>query len=221
MNTELTQILVGRQPIFGPQVDLYAYELLYRDSQENRANVIDGDMATARTMLNTFLEIGLDQVVGSHLAFLNLTRGFILENYCEELPKDRVVLEILEDIEPEPQVLEALSRLSGAGYVIALDDFSFRDSLRPFLEMAHIVKLDVLAHDREGLEQQVEWLRPYAVKLLAEKVETAEDFTFCKNLSFEYFQGYFFCRPTIIQGKSIPSNRQATSACQLAAEGIA
>lgn len=202
-------IILGRQAIFDPQVQLYAYELLYRDNQENRAIIVDEDAATARTMLNAILEIGLDQVVGSHRAFLNLTRRFILENFCQELPKERVVLEILETIEPDPQIVQVLSQLSGQGYLIALDDFWYQEPLRPILEIANIVKVDVLAHDREAISRQVDMLRPHGVKLLAEKVETFEDFELCKQLGFEYFQGFFFCKPKLIHGQCIPPNQAA------------
>ncbi|MFB3062136.1 MAG: EAL and HDOD domain-containing protein [Candidatus Binatia bacterium] len=209
LSTASDQVLLGRQPIFGAQLDLYAYELLYRNSQENQATITDEDLASARTMISAFLEIGLDQVVGSHKAFLNLPRLFIVENYCQELPKDRVVLEILENVNPDPRTVQVLSQLSAQGYTIALDDFVYRDSLRAFLEIAHIVKLDVLSHDRETLKNHVALLQPYKVKLIAEKVETREDFEFCKGLGFDYFQGFFFCKPNIIQGHRVPANQRA------------
>ena len=209
VETHLLDVMVGRQAIFGSRMELFAYELLYRNSLENEASFVNGNAVTARVLLNTFLEIGLDQVVGSHSAFLNVTRQFILDHYCHELPKDRVVIEILEDIEAEPEIVKILSDLSGKGYKIALDDFVFRDSLRPFLELADFIKIDVQAKGHQSLEQQVEQLRQYPVKLLAEKVETWDDFSLCKQLGFEYFQGYFFCRPTIVQGKGIPANQFA------------
>lgn len=207
--TGLENVLIGRQAILGPQVELYGYELLYRNSEDNRANFLDGDAATARTMLNAYLEIGLDNIVGSHPAFFNITERFLLEGFCQELPKERVVLEILEQIKPNPRVSEVLSGLSSQGYTIALDDFVYHDSLLPFLEMAHIVKIDIMAHDRETLKTQVERLRPFEVKILAEKVETRQDFEFCKSLGFDFFQGFFFSKPNLVQGRHIPANQIA------------
>ncbi|MEC4674400.1 MAG: HDOD domain-containing protein, partial [Nitrospirota bacterium] len=186
------------------------YELLYRGSPTaNEATFSDGDAVTARVMLNTFLEIGFDQMVGPHLAFINLTIKFLRDNLCDDLPKDRVVLEVLEDIPMDNDVLEAMKRLSAQGYTLALDDFSYEEHLRPMVELAQIIKLDVMALGREKLQDHVSQLRNFKVKLLAEKVETQEEFELCKTLGFDYFQGYFFCRPKIVEGRRIPPNQIA------------
>ena len=200
--------LIGRQPIYGSDVKTFAYELLYRGGQSNQATFLDGDSATANVMLNTFLEMGLGQIVGdSHKVFINITRSILLQKLCHALPADRVVLEILEDIEPDPPILEALTELSEQGYTIALDDFVFHESLRPLVELADLIKVDVLALPKETLKEHVRILRQYPVKLLAEKVESHEDFEFCQSLGFDYFQGYFFCKPKIVEGRRIPANR--------------
>lgn len=200
---------VGRQPIYGRSIDVFAYELLFRNNEINRASFTDGDAATAQVMLNTFVEIGLDNIVDHHLAFINLTRDFVLGNYCVALPKDRVVLEVLENMGVDQELMEALQRLSKLGYRIALDDFVYHESLKPLVELADIIKVDVLELDRETVAQHVKILRQYPVKLLAEKVETYEEFEFCRDLGFDYFQGYFFCKPNIISAKPMPANRMA------------
>lgn len=201
--------LVGRQPIYGRNVDVFGYELLFRNSAINTASFEDGDAATAQVMLNTFIEIGLDQIVDQHLAFINLTRDFVLGNYCVALPKERVVLEVIENLQVDQELIDALRRLSQQGYRIALDDFVYHESLTPLVELADIIKVDVLELDRKTIEAHVGLLRQYPVKLLAEKVETHEDFEFCRDLGFDYFQGYFFCKPNIIAGKPMPANRMA------------
>jgi EAL and modified HD-GYP domain-containing signal transduction protein len=203
---------VGRQPIYGRSIDVFAYELLFRNDEVNRASFIDGNAATAQVMLNTFVEIGLDHIVDHHLAFINLTRDFVLGNYCIALPKDRVVLEVLENMGVDQELIDALNRLSGLGYRIALDDFVYHESLKPLVELADIIKVDVLALDRKTVAEHVEILRQYPVKLLAEKVETHEEFEFCRDLGFDYFQGYFFCKPKIISAKPMPANRMAVLA---------
>jgi c-di-GMP phosphodiesterase len=104
-------------------------------------------------------------------------------------------------------LLAALRNLSAQGYTIALDDFFYQEHLRPLVELADIIKIDVLASDRTAVAEQVELLRHYDVQLLAEKVETQEDFTYYKALGFEYFQGYFFCRPDVVKGQRSPTNR--------------
>ncbi len=200
---------MGRQPILGPNLNTIGYEVLYRNCEVGEAIFTDESVATATVLLNTYLDIGLEHVVGSHLAFLNIPKQFLLERYCEALPKDRVVLEILEHIEPIPEILEALHSLSKQGYTIALDDFVYNDRLKPFLEMADIVKVDVLGKSKEQLQQELAPLQNSRFRLLAEKVETREMYELCKTLGFFYFQGYFFFRPDIIHGRAIPSNRVA------------
>ena len=202
-------VFVGRQPILGPNLKTIGYEVLYRNCEVDSANFSNEDVATAHVLLNTYLDIGLEHVVGSHLAFLNIPKQFLLENHCEALPKNRVVLEILENIDPSPRVLEAIASLSQQGYTIALDDFVFHDRFRPFLELAHIVKIDVLGKSEEQLERVARQLRDYRVRLLAEKVETRETYETCKQTGFFYFQGFFFYRPDIVRGRQIPGNRAA------------
>ncbi len=204
-----TTALVGRQPIYGTEVDVFAYELLYRGGDSNQANFLDGDAATASVMMNTMLEIGLEQIVGNRLAFINMTSNLILGQLCQTLPKEQVVLEVLENVEPTDEIIEVLTDLSKQGYTIALDDFIYHDSLQPLVEIANIVKVDVMALSHEEIQEHVLWLRQYPIKLLAEKVETHEDFEFCRGLGFDYFQGYFFCKPNVVSGAKVPANRVA------------
>ena len=210
MNSAIAQygdVFVGRQPILDPNLKTIGYEVLYRNCELGQAIFTDEAMATARVLLNTYLDIGLEHVVGSHLAFLNIPKQFILERYCEALPKNRVVLEILENVEPTPEVIEALTSLAQQGYTIALDDFVYEECLKPFLKLADIVKVDVLGKSEEQLHREVSQLRDSRVRLLAEKVESREMYDTCKKLGFYYFQGYFFFRPDIIRGREIPANR--------------
>jgi EAL and modified HD-GYP domain-containing signal transduction protein len=202
-------VFVGRQPILGPNLKTIGYEVLYRNCEVDSATFPDEGIATAHVLLNTYLDIGLEHVVGSHLAFLNIPKQFLLEKYCEALPKNRVVLEILENVEPSPQVIEAVASLSQQGYTIALDDFVFHDRFRPFLELADIVKIDVLGKSEEQLQQEARQLRDYRVRLLAEKVESREVYETCKQIGFFYFQGFFFYHPDIVRGREIPGNRGA------------
>jgi EAL and modified HD-GYP domain-containing signal transduction protein len=212
MNATLTHygdVFVGRQPILGPNLKTIGYEVLYRNCEVDSASFSDEEVATAHVLLNTYLDIGLEYVVGSHLAFLNIPTQFLLEKYCEVLPKNRVVLEILENVEPTPQVIEIVASLSQQGYTIALDDFVFHDRFRPLLELADIVKIDVLGKSEEQLQREVRKLREYRMRLLAEKVESREVYEICKKIGFFYFQGFFFYRPDLVRGREIPGNRGA------------
>ena len=202
-------VLVGRQAIFDRQMEVFGYELLYRDGTGNSANVIDGDEATARVVVNTFLDLGIDQIAGTAQAFLNLTANFFLSRQYEVLPSKNVVLEVLETIEPTPSVLEALIQAKQGGYKMALDDFVLKESHRALLDHVDYVKVDVLAFTNAELHEQVAMLKAYPVRLLAEKVEDREMYAQCVALGFEYFQGYFFCKPQILKGVSLSGNRMA------------
>ncbi len=202
-------VLVGRQAIFDRQREVFGYELLYRDSQTNKAQVVDGDEATARVMVNTFLELGIDHIAGGAQAFINLTGEFFLSRNYEVLPTKNVVLEVLETIEPTPIVMQALTQARQNGYKIALDDFVVRDSHRGLLEIADIVKVDILALTSPQLLEQTKILQQYPIRLLAEKVEDENVFKCCYELGFEYFQGFFFCKPQIMEGVKLSGNRMA------------
>ena len=206
----MEKVFVGRQPIYRDGVDVFAYELLSRDSELNRAAFTDGDRATARVLLNTFLDIGLEQVVGPHLAFVNVTRNFLLTDYCTSLPKEKIVFEIACDAGFDNDFLDGLTRLSKSGYSIALDNCVYSAEVEPLIERVNVVKLDVQALGHDGIAQQAHELRRYRAKLLAQKVETHEDYAFCRKLGFDYYQGYFFCKPQIVSETKIPFNRLST-----------
>lgn len=205
----MSEIFVGRQPIYDRKQVVYAYELLFRSAQHNAANVVDGDKATSDVIVNTFMEMGLDNIVGNRLAFINLTRTFFVDETTISLPRDRVVLELLEDIEADEEVVAGVTRLSQQGYSIALDDFIYHESLQPLVELADIIKIDIMALEPDEIREHVTQLRKHPVRLLAEKVETREEFDFCMALGFDYFQGYFFAQPKIIRGQRLPNNRLA------------
>jgi EAL and modified HD-GYP domain-containing signal transduction protein len=203
------QIFIGRQPIFDRDLQVYGYELLFRDGQVDAAAIVDGDRATAQTLVNGIMDFGLEQVVGDKLAFVNLTRNFLLDQ--ERLPamQKRLVLEVLEDIRPDPEILTALRQLAERGYTIALDDFTCREELLPLVGSARILKLELPQIGIDALPGHVQRLRPYGLRLLAEKVETHEEFELCKSLGIDYFQGYFLSRPVTLARKRLPANKLA------------
>ena len=194
----MDRVLVSRQPIYGADMAVFGYELLFRDSEIDRASFSDGDQATAEVILNTFMDIGLEQVVGQDLAFINFGRNLIMANYCESLPRERVVFELLENIEPDESLLKRLRQLKNAGYRIALDDFVCADPFYRLLETVQFVKLDVLANDQQTIERSVATLKKFPLQLIAEKVETREQLRLCQDLGFDYFQGYYFAMPVVL-----------------------
>ncbi|MDH5600329.1 MAG: HDOD domain-containing protein [Gammaproteobacteria bacterium] len=208
----MDDIYIGRQPIYDANLHVVAYELLFRSGKvSNEANVINGDHATTNVIINAITEIGMDQLVGPHQAFINLTRNHIIQMADRPLPelKDRLVLEILEDIKAEKDIVEAVTKLAGDGFTLALDDFIYDQSLQPLIDISKIIKIDLMALSVNELEEHVKKLTDGKHKLLAEKVETQEEYDRCKALGFDYYQGYFFSKPQIIKGQSLPANKLA------------
>ncbi|MEJ2344107.1 MAG: HDOD domain-containing protein [Gammaproteobacteria bacterium] len=205
----MQELFLGRQPIFDRQLTVVGYELLYRAGDVGRAEIVNGDEATARVLLNSFIEIGLPKLVGPSTAFINLTRNFIVNQDLLPPASERVVLEVLEDIEADEELIGAVSSLAAMGYTIALDDFIYNESLRPLVEVADIVKIDLRTLDPAALNRHVELLRQYPVRLLAEKVETPDELNACRELGFELFQGNFLCSASNVCSRRLPANRMS------------
>ena len=209
MTKEIPSVYVGRHPIYDRKLNVVAYELLYRSSHQNFADISDGNKATSELLTAAFMSIGIEKIVGQKKAFVNLTREFLIGDFLLPLNQDQIVLEILEDIAVDDEVVAAMHRLRDDGYTLALDDFVLENNQLPLVELAHLVKIDIAVLSRDELVAHVDLLRTKNVRLLAEKVETREELDLCMELDFDYFQGYFFCKPNIVSGDRIPENRAA------------
>jgi len=203
----MDHLFIARQPIYDTSQGVMGYELLYRNNSINEAHFSDADQASCETILNSFMHIGIDNIAGSALAFINLPREFVVNDSLTPMFKEQAVLEILEDIQPDVEVISGLKRLKRDGYKIALDDFIYRQELMPFIELADFIKIDVSELSQSEIQEQFDHIKSYPVKLIAEKVETHEMYRFCYDLGFDYFQGYFFCYPEMLKQKSLPSNK--------------
>lgn len=201
------QLFIARQPIFDRNQKVYGYEILFRDSTRNIASVLDGDRATSQVITDTFLEIGLDKLVGSKYAFFNLTRNFLINDAEFPLSSANVGLEILETVEVDQKLLDSVERLADQGFRIALDDFVYTEESAPLLPLAHMVKVDVLDKDKATVAAEVKRLRQHPAQLVAERVETQKAFEDAMDLGFDYFQGYFLCEPEILERKRLPDNK--------------
>ena len=162
----MPNVYVGRQPIFDRELNVFAYELLYRSATQGGPAGVSGDLATSQTIVNTFMEIGLDRMVGTKPAAINLTEQFLLGENKLPFSPDQVILEILEDVPVSPPLVEAVQRLSKTGYTIALDDYLFNPAHEPLLRLADIIKIDLMALTEAELEEHVRILRGFDVKLL-------------------------------------------------------
>ncbi len=196
---------VARQPIMDLRGRVHGYELLFRAGPEAVFRG-DGDQAT-RTMLDNTVIFGLDKLTGNLPAFVNCTREALVENMVHILPSGMTVLEILEDLEPTPVLIEACRKLKALGFRIALDDFTWKPKFEPLVNLADYIKVDFVltgAWERQSLLRR---LQGVTVALVAEKIETQEEYRQACQEGFTLFQGYYFCRPTLMKNHEIPANR--------------
>lgn len=199
--------LLARQPIFNTQMKVVAYELLCRSSHVNQADFTNGDAASSQVLLNAFTELSIGNVVGKHLAFINFTRNLL--QAPPPFDRKQLVVEVLEGQKVDAAMLNALKVLREHNYTIALDDFVLSAETQSLIPYADIIKLDVLQLSPQAVEAHVKHIKPFGIKLLAEKVETYEMLEFCKSLGFDLFQGYFLARPQIITGRKMSDNKQS------------
>lgn len=198
---------VAREPIFNKKQKLLGYELLFRDGLTGSFPGIDGDTATSKLLSNSFLAMGIDQIAGGKKAFINFTQDLLLQKVPTMFPVERIVVEVLEDVNAENGVVQACREMADAGYVIALDDFLYRSELKPLIALSKIIKVDFRLTSSTDLEACIRELSPYPVKLLAEKVETHEEFELGLGLGFDYFQGYFFGKPQILKARDVAPSK--------------
>lgn len=206
----MTDFLIGRQQILDSKLNTFAYEILFRGKDFDLSVEESATSATKQVITDTILEIGLNQLVGPHLAFINFTTQNILEKTPLHLPKERIVIEVLENVEVDAQIITNLRELSARGYTIALDDFALTPQWLPLLEFVDIIKLDIMAFSLAETQQLIEKLKPYKLRLLAEKVETQQEFQLLQEWGCELFQGFFFSKPNIVEGKRLGVSQTAT-----------
>lgn len=201
-------VYVAKQPIFNEKEEVIAYELLYRNSPTNGYSHTDGDKATTEVIVNSFLNIGLGELSNGKPCFINFTENLLklkLPTYFTPLS---IVVEILENVKATPEVIELCKELKAYGYTIALDDFFLLhgdEHVLALLEYVDIIKIDFRSTTREARNQLMDYLKPFNLKFLAEKVETREEYEQATQDGYSYFQGYFFSKPVILQSHDIPS----------------
>ncbi len=203
----MSEFFIARQPIFDRELRLHAYELLFRSSRHN-ANLgeLDGDTATAR-VIATAAELGIEKLTRGRSAFINLPQRFIEEPDLMPLSPDSVVLEILETVALNEAAMAGIRSLRERGFRIALDDFVDSEAFDSILPMVDTVKLDVRELDPDQWHVQIARMRGHGCKLLAEKVETRQEFETLRELGVDYFQGFFFARPSVLRGRQIAPGR--------------
>lgn len=197
-------IYLGRQPILNRDKKTVAYELLYRSGPENAFPAIDSTAATTKLLHHLFTTLGLKEISHNKKVFINFNKE-LLTSELPELGYKNVVIEVLEDVVVDPVLIEACKNLNRKGFTLALDDFVMSEEISPLLSLASIIKFDWMATPREQITDICSRLKRYNHVLLAEKIETEDDFNQALDMGFQLFQGYFFSKPKIIQGKALSS----------------
>ena len=199
-------VYLGRQPIFNSDLKPVAYELLYRGGDTDHSDKEDA-RASANVLINAFLEMGVQRVIGKARAFIHVTPEILDDDLLRLFDPAQLVLELMPDVAFDDALLATLDRLRAAGYGIAVDDLLVHDGTLPLLERAHFVKVDLAAVPAPELAEHVAALRRFPVALVAEKVETHEQFAQCQALGFDFYQGYFFARPKLVAGRTMAEDR--------------
>lgn len=195
---------IARQPIFNKFQKVIAYELLFRKSLNNYYEDSDADVATMSVVSDGFLLIGMESLTGGKKAFINFTDTLLKGTIVPTLPKDLIVVEILEDVKVDDELIGACKKLKKLGYTIALDDFIFDEKFKPLIELADIIKVDFRLTKGKERKHVIDNIDNKDIKFLAEKVETIEEFREAIQYGYSFFQGYFFSKPVILFAKDFP-----------------
>lgn len=199
---------VGRHPIFNREQQVVAYELLFRSGETNKNLAGQGDEVSFAVLHNSLSVFGLDALTSGKMAYVNFTRQLLLNADYTVLPKENTVIELLENIKPDAEVIDACKQLKKYGYRLAIDDVVSVEHVEPFLGLVDIVKVDFMGTttaDREALRERLDG---YKLDMLAEKVETRAQYKEALAQGYAMLQGYFFCQPEIIEGQDIPGVKQ-------------
>ncbi len=196
---------MARQPILDRRQNVYGYELLFRSGLDNAFHAANQDQASFEMLHTSLLGFGLDTLLGDKLGFINASREVLLQEFYLVLPRDRSIIELVETVEPTPDVVEACQGLKRAGYRLALDDFVRRPAMAPLAELADVIKVDFLHTGEAERRAIIREFGPRRVQLVAEKVESREQFAAAMAEGFTHFQGFFFCEPEILSSADVPA----------------
>lgn len=206
----ISEFFIGRQSILDRDQNLAGFELLFRSSQKNSAQFLDNVTATCSVINHAFNELGFQTVLGKHRGFINVNDQMLMDDMLELLPKDQVVIELLETIEINDLVVERCKYLKSKGYLLALDDIDrYSNNLEPLRGCIDVVKIDLKLSGIDKLTDTLAHFKQWPVKLLAEKVDNPEEARHCLDAGFHLFQGYYFAKPLVITGKRMSHSELA------------
>lgn len=199
------QKFVARQPILDSKENVFAYELFFRSGLESYFQCDDPDRASSSVVIDSFLLFGLQTLTHGRRAFLNFTRNLLLSQYATLLPNDQVVIEILETADVDDELVSACKGLKRQGYQLALDDFELSRESKSLIGVVDLIKVDFLRTPTRVCRELVRSYEPRGIAMVAEKVETREQFRMARDMGYHYFQGYFFSKPETLCGRELPA----------------
>ncbi|SNZ08914.1 EAL and modified HD-GYP domain-containing signal transduction protein [Persephonella hydrogeniphila] len=205
----MREVYLGRQPILDREMRIFGYELLFRDREENFAYIKDSIEATARVVMNLLAYMDFKDIIGNKKGFINVSPEFIEGDLVDLLPANKIVLEISSVEKINKFIIDSINKVKEKGFQVALDNVSFNELLSPALESVDFVKVNIKNYTDLELKELVDFLKKYSIKLIAVKVETEKDYFFTKELGFDYFQGFFFEKPTLKKEKKLTSYKIA------------
>ncbi len=206
----ISEFFIGRQSILDREQNLAGFELLFRSSQKNSAQFQDNVAATCSVINHAFNELGFQTVLGKYRGFINVSDQMLMDDMLELLPRDQVVIELLETIEIDDVVVDRCKYLKSKGYLLALDDVvRYSSNLDPLRDSIDFIKIDLRASGMDKLGDTLVQLKRWPAKLLAEKVDNPEEAKQCLDAGFHLFQGYYFAKPLVITGKRMSHSELA------------
>ena len=205
----MAEIFVGRQPIYTRDLDVYAYELMSHSANSDDSESAESDMATSQVIINAFMEIGIDKLVGNKTAFITLTEHFLQSDYELPLPTDRVILKIPSYINVTDEVIKGTQRLANVGFKLALDNYLQHPSLQPLSSMASIIDINIENLPVAEIRAHLRILRKLHPVILADHVQNHDTYDICRDVGVDYIQGYFLNRPRIVRGETLDSNQMS------------
>ncbi|MCT4631870.1 MAG: HDOD domain-containing protein [Firmicutes bacterium] len=197
------EIFIARQPIYDAYLNVFAYEILYRTGDKNMYDGIDGDMATSSVISDVFLTFGIKRMTDLKKAFINFTPNLLMNGIPSDISNEFLVVEILEDVIPTKEIINAVIDIKSKGYKIALDDFVLHNVYDELIQYADIIKIDYMGTTSKQRKNILKKHKKKGIKFLAEKIETYDEFKEAVEMGFEYFQGYFFSKPVLVKAKDI------------------
>jgi EAL and modified HD-GYP domain-containing signal transduction protein len=198
---------IARQAILNKNKELYAYELLFRDGENNCFPDISPDEATSKILTDSHLDLGLEDISAGNPVFINFHQDTLLHRFPTSLDPKKVVIEVVETVIPNAELVQACKTIKKLGYTLALDDHDFDPQWDVLLPYVDIIKVDIVECDKQTLIDNIGKYVDSRIKLVAEKIETMQDFEKYRDMGFDYFQGYFFARPEIIKQKKLPTSK--------------